>query len=159
MNKIISFGKRYSACRIGNFLPSSFIDKPADVKDADSSLFDAIYSTDPVSGLPTGDIAVFLSEKTNSQVRLFIEQKLMNPRPENPGLSLEQEIINKFGAMSDDDISYFSRNHGESPEEFQDRIRLFMETQKKEIAEKKKNAKLKKVLQDAAAKSGLNLDS
>lgn len=158
MNKIISFGKRHSACRVGNFLPSLVIDKPVDVKDTDSALFDAIYSTDPVSGLPNGDIAVFLSEKTNPQVRLFIEQKLMSPRSENPGLSLEQEIINKFGAMSDDDISYFSRNHGESPEEFQDRIRLFMENQKKEISEKKKSAKLRKVLKEAADKSGIKLD-
>lgn len=159
MNRIISFSRRHSACRVGNFLPSAVIDASADVKDADSALFDAIYTADPNTGLPSGDIAVFLSEKTNPQVRMFIEQKLMNPRAENPGLSLEQEIVNKFGQMSDDDISYFSRNHGESAEEFQDRIRLFMENQKREIAEKKKNAKLRKVLKDAADKAGVNLES
>ena len=43
-------------------------------RSADDDILDLIYSVDPLTNLPSGSIEQYLSDKTNSQVRDYIEK-------------------------------------------------------------------------------------
>lgn len=84
-------------------------------KSADDVIFDEIFSVDPVTLLPDGDIACFMSENTSESVRNFISQNLLN---ENGGLS----DTSKFDGLSDDVIAEFTRGGDESIEHYRNRL-------------------------------------
>ena len=112
-------------------------DKLADVKDKDSQLLDYIYALNPVTQLPQGDLAVYLGDKANPQIKSFIQANLMNEISEGKSeMHLSQDVLNKFREhISDDDIAAFSRNHGETKEEYADRMKLFfLEEKQKRFA-------------------------
>lgn len=107
-----------------------------DVRQPDQTLLDLIFSSDPVTGLPQGDLAVFTGDNANPEVKLFIQQNLMNENPELNGLSnLPTEVTNHFKTLTDDDIATFSRNNNESREEYAYRLRAYF------AAERAKRAK------------------
>lgn len=47
------------------------------VVDEQNPLLEIIYAPDDVTGLPSSDIAVFMSPKTSPEVRQYIQQNLM----------------------------------------------------------------------------------
>lgn len=73
---------------------------------SDAHILSAIYSLDPVTKLPTGDIAMFVSDKTSPEVRMYIANMLMsdtsgNALPKLPdgldettAFSLERKSVN-----------------------------------------------------------------
>lgn len=102
----------------------------------DDPLLNLIFAKDE-RGCFVGDVSQFMSDKTNPEVKLFIQQQLMNPNSSEKGLSLNTEQVNKLREIiSDDDVARFSRNHGESPEQYALRLgKFFSEEKAKNVAE------------------------
>lgn len=122
-------------------------EKPEINKDV-QSLLDYIFGVDPNSGLPVGDLAIYLGKKCNPQVKEFIQSNLLleNAQPDS-SVNLPPDVVNKFrSVITDDDIAFFSRNHGESREEYSDRLRLYFKDQKELRKEQQKQATLRKAL-------------
>ena len=118
-------------------------------------LLDLIFAPDE-RGCLNGDLSQFLSDKTNPQVKEFIQSQLMVQNPDDKGLSLNQDLINKMnGVINDDDIARFSRNHGESPEQYAMRIvSFFYEEKAKNVAKAKFNRE-----KASLEKLGFNFDN
>lgn len=148
MNKFLDFAKRLRPQDNVESVPAS--DPDSDVRPSDSQLLDYIYGLDPVTQLPCGDLSVYLGEKANPEIRQFIELNLLQERMDGKSaMDLPQEVINKFkGVISDDDISAFSRNHGESREEYADRLKLYFLNEKKCRAEEKRLKDLDKLIKN-----------
>lgn len=119
----------------------------SDVADKNKQLLDLIYSRDPESGLPVGDLAIFMNENANPEVRAFIESSLLSPAIDSKGLSLPQDVINKMQSqLGDDDISFFTRFHGESSSDYAERLSQYFESQKNIASERKRIAELKRLM-------------
>lgn len=95
------------------FFSARQVTKPAIVSvpvvedtNTEKSLLDAIYAIDPVTKFPTGDIAMFLSDKTSPEVKQYIVSVLMGdtssaalpPLPdgldESTAFALERKFVN-----------------------------------------------------------------
>lgn len=96
-----------------DFVPHVSDDKKSDTTGPEQALYDMIYESDPVTGLPKGDIVQFLSAETNPQVKQFIQMQLQRPNGDSVNTS----------DLSDDDILALSRNDNESKEEYLNRLR------------------------------------
>ena len=140
MNKMISFSRRLVPHSVGTF-GKSRCNTDFDVVKSDDALLDYIYGADPVNGLPIGDLSTFMSDKANPEIKAFIQTQLLHESP-SVGSSLPTDVTNAFKSLSDDDVAFFSRNTGESREEFADRIKLYFE---KEKSLRKQEAKLKEM--------------
>ena len=58
--------------------------KQVDNNDPTSQILGVIFAPDPETGMPRSDIAIYMSEKTNPQVRDYINKFLMNQLPDSP---------------------------------------------------------------------------
>lgn len=135
MNRLMLFSQRLQP-QVGAESKPLKVSAP-DVKKKDSQLLNYIYSVNPVTGLPQGDLAVYLGDKANPQIRAFIEMNLLQETENSKsGFKMPDEVINKFREhISDDDIAALSRNHGESKEEYADRMKLYiLQEKQKRIA-------------------------
>ena len=99
-----------------------FVDAEVQKPDIDmhyNPLFDMIFARDE-RGCIVGDIALFRGEKTNPEVKEFIRQQLMPENSQDGSMfSPSQDLLNQFRSrITDDDIANFSRNHGETREEY-----------------------------------------
>lgn len=120
--------------------------------DEKNPLLDLIFQPNE-RGCVVGDLSMYMSEKTNPEVRQFIEQQLMNPSSDGKGLNLSDDVANKLrGTISDDDIAQFSRNHGESAEQYAVRIGSFFSEEKAKNVAKAKFEREKKRLEDLGFK-------
>lgn len=145
MDKMFAFTTRYHYK--GKYVPLKVRKTESDVKASDSQLLDYIYAVDPVSGIPQGDLAIYLGDKANPEIKSFIELNLLKPIESPEGLShLPTDVTNQFKSLSDDDIAFFSRNHDESKEEYSDRIKLFFLKEKETRLAKKRVDELERVL-------------
>lgn len=54
-----------------------------------NNILKEIFSVDPVSGLPVGDLAYYLSPNGNPQVKEWLETNLLKPRAASVGSSIE----------------------------------------------------------------------
>lgn len=72
-----------------------------------------IFSVDPVSGLPKGDIAYFLSKDGNPQVKAWLETNLLQPR---------RQVAVKPEGVTHELIAEFSRQPGESNLDYASRL-------------------------------------
>ena len=77
-------------------------------------VLDEIFSVDPVTGNPRGDIQYFMSKDGNPQVKAWLESHLLQPRIVSSGFDSQQ--------ISDDLIAEFSRGSGESVSDYQERL-------------------------------------
>lgn len=78
-------------------------------------LFDLIFSVNPRTKLPDGDIAMFMNDNTSPEVREFIRQNLMSDN----GLETDGA---KYNGLDDDTIALYTRNQGESLSQYRDRM-------------------------------------
>lgn len=101
------------------------------VFDSTKVLFDKIFAVNPVTNLPDGDIAVFMSENTSPEIKAFIQSQLMTPNG--------QQSDTSFAGLSDDDLSVLSRGADESLTAYASRMRSVIYQQVK--AEKAKQSK------------------
>ena len=141
------FSQRLSPQTGAKTIPHKF-EKP-DVKSKDSQLLDYIYSINPVTDLPQGDLAVYLGDKANPEIKNFIQMNLLHENVDRrSGMRLSQDVLNKFREhITDDDIAAFSRNHGESKEEYADRMKLYMLQEKQKRSKEAYERKLKSMLE------------
>lgn len=78
-------------------------------------IFSIIFSVNPKTKLPDGDIVQFMSEKTSPEIRDYIQRQLMNPidLPSDGG---------KYDGLDDDTIAAYTRHSYESVTEYRDRM-------------------------------------
>lgn len=144
MNKILSFSKRFHPVLLTERV---IADKCEDVKDPNLPLLNAIYAVDSSTGLPKGDLAIFMNDKANPEIRSYIQSYLLKENPNLDKSQVSNDIYNKFRTkLTDDDFAFFSRNHGESNEEYRDRIKLFLLNEKRNAEERKYKKQLDKIL-------------
>lgn len=131
MNRIYCYNNRHSITF--DVVDGAVLDVPSDVVDKNQQLLDFIFTNDPVTGMPTGDLALFTNEKANPEIKRFIELNLLHENPEvGSSLNLPDDIANKFrGTITDDDIAQFSRNHDESREDYANRMRQWFVDEKR----------------------------
>lgn len=141
-NKLFNFSKRLIPQVGAESVPAPV--NESDVISSDSQLLDYIYGLDPVSQLPCGDLAIYLGDKANPEIRNFIEMNLLQERMDiKSNMSIPQDVLNKMReVVTDDDIATFTRNHGESKEEYADRLKLYF---LKEKEHRRQQGYLKKV--------------
>lgn len=99
------------------------------VSQLDEILMD-IFSVDPESGLPRGDLAYYLSPDGNPTVKAWLENNLLKPRAKRVGTSIE--------GVTDDMLNEYSRGSNESVSDYAARLRSLYDSASSEI-EKLKN--------------------
>ena len=77
-------------------------------------VLDEIFSVDPISGFPRGDIQYFLSKDGNPQVKAWLESNLLQPRAQRNGTSID--------GVTDELIAEFAKNPNEDFESYATRI-------------------------------------
>lgn len=87
------------------------------------SMLDEIFSVDPVSGFPKGDIQYYLSSEGNPQIKQWLENNLLRPR-----MSGSQSLE----GVTDDLRAEFARKSGESVEDYQSRLMSLYDSAKAE---------------------------
>lgn len=109
------------ACKFAHLQQVSFAFVPpprtfhVDIEENDlKPLLDEIFSVDPITGMPKGDIQYFMSKDGNPQVKAFIENYLIRPRSVASMSDPKQ--------VSDDLIAEMSRRSDESSTEYIERI-------------------------------------
>lgn len=112
-------------------------------RSADDDILDLIYSVDPLTYLPSGSIEQYLSDKTNSQVRDYIEKVIFKdiPRDEYPD-GLRDEILK----LDSDFIAKTSRNRFEPLDEYENRVESYFNEIENSKEFEKKVAKLRETL-------------
>lgn len=76
------------------------------------SLLVEIYGVDPKTNLPVGDVAQYMSDNTNPQIRDFISKQLMSA----------VEPVGNSSQLSDDDLVRYQRKSGESVRDYVERM-------------------------------------
>ena len=96
------------------FSPTKPVDPKPQVDDSElKSVLDEIFSVDPVSGFPRGDIQYYLSADGNPLVKQWLETHLLQPR--------RASSSNPDG-VTDDLINEMSRGANESVSDYQSRL-------------------------------------
>lgn len=73
-------------------------------------ILDTIFAVDPTTNLPKGDIAIYLSDKCNPQVREFIRLNLMAEHGNTPALPEENsDLLFDFIRGKDETVSDYAR--------------------------------------------------
>lgn len=145
MNKVASFYARYQPLVM---LPNELPIEKVDVADKNKQLLDFIFAVNPRTQMPSGDIACFLSADVNPQVKAFIEANLLRDIGDSSSeFSVSTDLQNKFrDVISDDDIAKYSRNNGESQEEYSFRLHAEFEKMRYENRMKASRSRLEKLL-------------
>lgn len=61
--------------------------------DLSGQVLDVIYAPDPFTRLPQNDIAVYMSDKVDPQIKEFIATQLMSPNPDVKGIDDEHSDL------------------------------------------------------------------
>lgn len=78
----------------------------------DQALFDLIFAVNPLTGLPDGDLAIWMSENTSPDIKRFIELNLHSPVASD---AFESRV-------DDDTLAEFVRGSDESLSDYRDRL-------------------------------------
>lgn len=123
---------------------SSIPVEPLDVaRDSKDDLLDLIFSTDNRTGFPNSAIDMFLSEKTDNEVREYIKSNILMELPDN----LPQGQLLDFIKSDETDASFLaqvSRNRFESAEQYETRLSALFRQYQQEFEFKKRYAELNK---------------
>lgn len=84
-----------------------------------------IFSVDPESGLPRGDLAYYLSPDGNPTIKAWLENNLLKPRAARVGSSIE--------GVTDDMLIEYSRGKDESVADYAERLRSIYDSATAEI--------------------------
>lgn len=108
-------------------------------------LFDNIFSVDPVTGLPAGDLALFMNKNTSPEVRQYITDNLMR---DVSSASAPAVSAKDFKDLDDDMIESLSRKSNESLSSYRDRMIDFVRSQQESVKQQS--------LQSSASSDGEN---
>lgn len=86
------------------------------------NLLSVIYSVDPLTNAPSGDIQYLISDKANPQIKQFILDNLMMDVS-----SMKQPAVPAVNGVSDDVMLQLSRNAGESLDSYVARLNTQIE--------------------------------
>lgn len=98
---------------------------------SDTSLLSAIYSLDPITHAPTGDIACYVSDKTSSDVKRFILENLMR--------DVSSDAMPAVSGLSDDEILTYQRGRDESRDAYASRLSEYARMNAKIVEDAKRN--------------------
>lgn len=106
-------------------------------------MLNLIYAIDPVTHLPGGALSMYLSDKTNQQVREFIEKNILvehdNGEHDYPS-SIREDILK----LDSEFIAKTSRNRYESREDYEARVEQYFNDIEKQKDYNKKLAWIQK---------------
>lgn len=95
-------------------------------------MFDNIFAVDPRTGLPSCDVAVFMSENTSPEVKQFIAANLMREQ-------LGQVDAHLSDGISDDVVAELTRGSSEGSAAYRNRVYKFLENERKAIDSNRSN--------------------
>lgn len=107
-----------------------------------SDMLDLIYCIDERTGLPSGSIEQYLSDKTNDQVRSFIEKNILVDLPDSV-TSVPQNLRESLLELDSDFIAKTSRNRFESRDDYERRVQTYFEDIEKDKTYKKSIGKIR----------------
>lgn len=93
------------------------------------SLFDLIFAVNPKTGLPDGDLAVWMSENTSPDIKRFIELNLHGAVPSDLSSS----------DVDDDTLAELTRGSDESIQDYRDRMVDYVRRTRSEYLNEKKS--------------------
>lgn len=96
----------------------------------ENQLLDAIYSVNPLTKLPDGDLTIFMSKNTSPEIRDFISRNLMRD------LTSETVDVARDG-LSDDDVIRYSREIDEDIMSYRSRVMSLLKEDRQKVREKK----------------------
>lgn len=120
-----------------------------DVPDKLKQLVDIIYSVNPKLGYPQGDLAIWLSDNANPEIKDFIQKNLhLSSEPSSP-VEMSTDLQNQLKrAITDDDIAAFSRKRDETSEEYSKRIYGYLQNMKISAEAKKETKRIMSILDE-----------
>lgn len=89
------------------------VSKIDDVSYPLKNVIEEIFSVDPVSGLPKGDIQYYLSKDGNPEVKAWLESNLLQPRRQSSSVP---------EGVTDELIAEFARQPNESRADYAERL-------------------------------------
>lgn len=92
--------------------------------DPNQSLFDLVFSINPDTKLPDGDIAMFMNDNTNPDIRRFIELNLHTPQV------VDGDSAGQFSELDDDTIMELQRGQYESISSYRSRLFDYIKSQR-----------------------------
>lgn len=155
MNPIVLFSSRLVSS-IPNEIPSD--EKISEQPDVNKALMDLIYGVDENTGLPCGDISMFLSPRTNPEIKAFIDMNLMRDNSDGKSqVSIPNDVLNKMcTTITDDDIARFSRGGDESREDYALRIRNYLDSEKERVSSERRKKQLENDVRSYKERFGFN---
>lgn len=73
------------------------------------AVIDEIFSVDPATGFPRGDIAYYLSKDGNPTIKDWLERNLMRPRAVNTGhVGMDEDMIEEFSRRPDESVEDYA---------------------------------------------------
>lgn len=93
------------------------------------TVLNEVFSVDPVSGLPKGDIQYWLSKDGNPMVKDWLTNNLLAPRAMMTGTSVE--------GVTDELIAEMSHSPGESLADYQSRLKSIYDDARAQLEKSK----------------------
>lgn len=123
------------------------VEQVPDTKEKFKELLDLIYSANPNLGYPQGDLAIWLSDNANPEIKNFIQANLVRQTSDNSPLEMSTELQNHLRtAITDDDIASMYRRKGETRSEYSSRIYGYLQDMKLKADAKRQIRELKKIV-------------
>lgn len=113
-----------------------------EVRDKNQDILDLIFSVDPLTLLPVGSIAMYLSDKTNKEVVEFIEDNLLKEFKQSNVANYPQAVRDGLRELDSKFMCEISRNRFETTEEYEFRVRDYLDNLKKETDFKSLRSKI-----------------
>lgn len=123
--------KKFAAYRGLDEVPTNFPKDPDPELDESTlkKVLDEIFTVDPDSGFPRGDIQYYMSSDGNPQVKQWLENNILKPRMSG-GQSMD--------GLTDDFIAEMSQRKDETIQQYTERVRGILDDANAQI-EKFKN--------------------
>lgn len=136
---------------------NNYVYPKSDTFEKYKQLLDIIYSVNPKLGYPQGDLAIWLSDDANEDVRNFIKNQLTRGIDEPAALDMPSDMTNKLRtAITDEDIANFYRRNNETKEEFSERMFGYLQHMKVSEQAKKDTQNMLNLLRKVKEDSSKN---
>lgn len=134
-----------------NPLPADLIEREDVAPSSVDEMMNLIYSLDPVTNLPSGALGQYLSDKTNEQVRQFIEKNILVEH-DNGLHDYPSDIREQMLKLDSNFIAETSRNRYESVEDYEARVKSYFDKIESDKEYQKRVEMLKKHYEEANKK-------